>query len=84
MKIEDFEFEELNTQVALAELLEKIARQIREGKELELPMPTVKDGFIRVPLGEPIETGIEVNLRKYFTHVTIEMSWEKPQKGANP
>ncbi|UCE11059.1 MAG: hypothetical protein JSW61_03755 [Candidatus Thorarchaeota archaeon] len=79
MRIEDYEFEELKTRAALADLLSSMADQIRDGKSLELPMPTLKEGQIVVALGEPIETEIEISLRKHFTHVKIGLEWEKPE-----
>jgi amphi-Trp domain-containing protein len=79
LRIEDYEFEELKTRAALADLLVSVAEQIREGKNLELPMPTLKEGTIVMAIGEPIETEIEVSLRKHFTHVKIGLEWEKPE-----
>ncbi len=75
MKIDDYEFEEEKTLSSLAELLEKLVIQIREGENIELPMPSLKEGVITLPLGEPVETGIEVNLRKRFVHLRISLSW---------
>ncbi len=77
MRIEEYEFEEEKTLDNLADLLVEIAEQIRAGEKLELPMPTVKEGFIEVPLGEPIETGIEVTIRRHFLHVDIALSWRR-------
>lgn len=77
MRIEDYEFEELKTQSEVADLLISIGEQIKQGKKLELPMPTLREGIIEIPLNEPIEAGLEVSLRKFFTHVTITLSWEK-------
>ncbi len=76
MRIDDYEFEEERTLVGLADLLERIASEIRDGEKLELPMPSLKEGFIQLPLGEPVETGIEVNLRKSFIHFNLSMSWK--------
>lgn len=83
MRIEEYEFEEEKTLGNLADLLVEIAEQIRSGEKLELPMPTVKDGYIEVPLGEPIETGIEVTIRRHFIHVDFALSWRrrKDQEG---
>ncbi len=78
MQIEDYEFEEEKTLSRLADLLADIAEQIREGNKLKLPMPSLREGFISVPIGEPIETGIEVNLRKHFIHVLLDLSWQMP------
>ena len=77
MRIEEYEFEEEKTLGNLADLLVEIAEQIRSGEKLELPMPTVKEGFIEVPLGEPIETGIEVTIRRHFIHVDLALSWRR-------
>ncbi|MBN2228215.1 MAG: hypothetical protein JW779_01405 [Candidatus Thorarchaeota archaeon] len=77
MRIEDYEFEEEKTQNNLADLLIEMAEQIRAGGKLMLPMPTLKEGVLEVPLGEPIETGIEVSLRRHFIHVDIILSWRR-------
>jgi hypothetical protein len=77
MRIEEYEFEEEKTLSNLADLLVEIAEQIRVGEKLELPMPTLKEGIIEVPLGEPIETGIEVTIRRHFIHVDFSFSWRK-------
>lgn len=79
MQIEDYEFEEEKTLSNLADLLEDIARQIREKDSLELPMPSLREGKIQVPLGEPVETGIEVSIRKHFVHVKFALAWKKPE-----
>ena len=79
MRIDDFEFEEEKTFSTLSELLRKIAQEIEEGEELELPMPSRREGVIKLSLGEPIETGIEVNLRKQFVHVKISLAWVAPE-----
>ena len=80
MQIEDYEFEEEKTLANLASLLEGIAQQLRDAKHLELPMPSLKAGTIVLPIGEPIETGIEVNIRKHFIHVLLDLSWRKPEE----
>ncbi|TFF92933.1 hypothetical protein EU546_06905 [Candidatus Thorarchaeota archaeon] len=77
MRIEEYEFEEENTLTNLAELLVGIAEQLREGKKLDLPMPTLREGTIQVPLGEPIETGIEVTIRRHFIHVDLALAWRR-------
>ncbi len=77
MRIEEFEFEEEKTLSNLADLLVEIAEQIRAGEKLELPMPTLQEGIIEIPLGEPIETGIEVTIRRQFIHVDFSLSWRK-------
>jgi hypothetical protein len=78
MRIEDYEFEEEKTLANLADLLTKIADQLRENGELELPMPTLREGVIKLPIGEPVETGIEVALRKHFIHLKIALAWQRP------
>jgi hypothetical protein len=84
MRIEDYEFEEEKTLANLANLLTNIADQLRENGELELPMPTLKEGIIRVPIGEPVETGIEVGLRKHFIHLKIALAWQRPTTKEEP
>ena len=79
MQIEDFEFEEEKTLSDLADLLSEIAEQLRKGETLELPMPSRREGIIEVPIGEPVETGIEVGIRKRFVHVKLSLSWSKPE-----
>jgi len=77
MRIEEYEFEEEKTLSNLADLLIEIAEQIRAGEKLRLPMPTLKEGVIEVPLGEPVETGIEVTIRRHFIHVDFVLSWRR-------
>ena len=77
MRIEEYEFEEEKTLDNLADLLVEIAEQIRVGEKLELPMPTLREGLIEVPLGEPIETGIEVTIRRHFIHVDLALAWRR-------
>lgn len=77
MRIEEYEFEEEKTLSNLADLLVEIAEQIRAGEKLELPMPTLKEGIVDVPLGEPVETGIEVTIRRHFVHVVLALSWRR-------
>ena len=79
MRIEDYEFEREMTLTNLADLLEEIAEQIRKGDDLELPMPTRQEGTILVPIGEPVETGLEVKIRKQFVHVNIALAWSRPR-----
>ena len=79
MRIEDYEFEQEMTLTDLADLLEEITEQIRKGEDLELPMPTLQKGTIVVPIGEPVETGIEVKIRKQFVHVNIALAWSRPR-----
>ncbi|MFW9833197.1 MAG: hypothetical protein ACFFEK_04325 [Candidatus Thorarchaeota archaeon] len=77
MRIEEYEFEEEKTLENLANLLVDIAEQIRTGEKLELPMPTLKEGVVEVPLGEPVETGIEVTVRRHFIHVDLALAWRR-------
>lgn len=86
MRIEDYEFEQEMTLTNLADLLEEIAEQIRKGDDLELPMPTLQEGKIIVPIGEPVETGIEVKIRRQFIHVNVALAWNRPglEKEAEP
>jgi len=79
MRIEDYEFEQEMTLTNLADLLEEITEQIRKGADLELPMPTLQEGTIVVPIGEPVETGIEVKIRKQFIHVNVALAWNRPR-----
>lgn len=78
MRIEDYEFEQEMTLTNLADLLEEIVEQLRKGDDLELPMPTLQAGTITVPIGEPVETGLEVKIRKQFVHVNLALSWSRP------
>jgi hypothetical protein len=77
MRIEEYEFEEEKTLSNLADLLVEVADQIRAGEKLELPMPTLKEGVLEIPLGEPVETGIEVTIRRHFIHVNFVLSWRR-------
>ena len=79
MRIEDYEFEQEKTLANLADLLTNIADQLRENGELELPMPTLREGIIKIPIGEPVETGIEVGLRKHFIHLKLALAWQRPE-----
>ena len=85
MRIDDYEFEEEKTLLGLADFLEKIAQDIRSGDKVELPMPSLKEGVIEIPLGEPVETGIEVNLRKSYVHVHVNLAWKtsEPRSESN-
>ena len=78
MRIEDYEFEQEKTLANLADLLTSIADQLRDNGELELPMPTLQEVIIKIPIGEPVETGIEVGFRKHFIHLKIALSWRRP------
>ena len=77
MDIDEYEFEEELTHSNLAELLEKLADEIRKGELLELPMPSVREGHINLRLGEPIETGIEVKIRKSTIRVSLALRWNR-------
>ena len=77
MRIEEYEFEEEKTLENLADLLVDIAEQIRLGEKLKLPMPTLKEGVIEIPLGEPVETGIEITIRRHFIHVDLALAWRR-------
>ena len=79
MKIDDYEFEEEKTLIGLAEFLENLAQDLRNGEKVELPMPSLKEGLIELPLGEPIETGIEINLRKSYIQFSISLSWKSAE-----
>ncbi len=80
MRIDDYEFEEEKTLLSLSELFAAIAEQLRNGDVLELPMPSMKEGTIALPLGEPVETGIEVSFRRQFIHLRIDLSWSRPRE----
>jgi hypothetical protein len=82
MRIDDYEFEEEKTLLGLADFLEKIAQDIRNGDKVEIPMPSLKEGFIVIPLGEPVETGIEVNLRRSYIHVHLNLAWKTFESGS--
>lgn len=77
MDIDQFEFEEELTQSALADMLEKLADEIRRGESLELPMPSLREGVITLPFSEPIETGIEVKIRKSKIRLNIALGWTR-------
>jgi hypothetical protein len=44
-------------------------------------MPSLKEGVIVLPLGEPVETGIEVNLRKSYIHLSLNLAWNTSESG---
>jgi len=77
MDIDEYEFEEELTQAKLAELLEKMADDIRRGDMLELPMPSLREGKIDLQIGEPIETGLEVKIRKSTVRVNLALRWNR-------
>ncbi|MBS3795210.1 MAG: hypothetical protein KGY80_09950 [Candidatus Thorarchaeota archaeon] len=80
MRIDDYEYEEEKTLSSLAELLSGIAQQVADRGDLELPMPSFKSGIIELPLSEPIETGIEVSLRKQSVRVRIDLNWSVAER----
>ncbi|MHA2193452.1 MAG: hypothetical protein ACXAAR_08500 [Candidatus Thorarchaeota archaeon] len=45
MDIDEYEFEEERTHAKVAELLEKLADEIRKGERIELPMPSLREGW---------------------------------------
>jgi len=75
MQIDEYEFEEEMTLSSLAELFSKLSEDVKEGQRLELRMPSLKAGVIELPLGEPVETGLEVSLRKQSVRLSITLSW---------
>lgn len=75
LRIDDYEYEEEETLSSLADLLKDIAQQVAERGDLELPMPSFKTGIIELPLSEPVETGIEVALRKQSVRLRIDLRW---------
>jgi hypothetical protein len=77
MDIDEYEYEEELTQSKLAERLERMADDIRRGEILELPMPSLREGQIELRLGEPIETGVEVKIRKSTIRVNISLRWHR-------
>ncbi len=77
MEIDEYEFEEELTHSKLAERLEMMAEHIRKGNMLELPMPSLREGIIELQLGEPIETGIEVRIRKSTIRVNLALRWDR-------
>ncbi|MFW9862127.1 MAG: hypothetical protein ACFFEX_11415 [Candidatus Thorarchaeota archaeon] len=79
MDIDEYEFEEERTHSKLAELLEKMAEEIRKGECIELPMPSLREGQIELQLGEPIETGLEVKIRKSTIRVNLALRWKRAE-----
>ena len=79
MDIDEYEFEEELTQSKLADLLERMAEEIRKGERIELPMPSLREGQIDLQLGEPIETGVEVKIRKSTIRVTLALRWYREE-----
>ena len=77
MDIDEYEFEEELTCSKLADRLEKMADDIRRGEILELPMPSVREGIIELRIAEPIETGIEVKIRKSTIRVNVALHWDR-------
>jgi hypothetical protein len=80
VRIDDYEYEEEKTLSSLAELLSGIAQQVADRGDLELPMPSFKSGIIELPLSEPVETGIEVGLRKQSVRLRIDLKWSVPER----
>jgi hypothetical protein len=75
MDIDEYEFEEELTLSDLADKFEKLAEELRKGETLEIKMPSERTGVLELPLGEPIETGIEAHLRKHTTRLIISLGW---------
>jgi len=40
-------------------------------------MPSLREGQIELRLGEPIETGVEVKIRKSTIRVNISLRWHR-------
>lgn len=77
MDIDEYEYEEELTHSKLADLLERMADDIRRGELLELPMPSLREGQISLLLGEPIEAGLEVIIRKSTIRVNLALRWNR-------
>ncbi|MFX0056502.1 MAG: hypothetical protein ACFFAX_05485 [Promethearchaeota archaeon] len=77
MDIDEYEYEEELTHSQLADRLQKMADDIRKGELIELPMPSVREGQIDLRLDEPIETGLEVKIRKSTIRVTLALRWNR-------
>ncbi len=54
-----------------------MAEEIKKGDKLELPMPSRRKGVIELTLGEPIEMGIEVRVRKSTIRLNVSLGWER-------
>ncbi|UCH04236.1 MAG: amphi-Trp domain-containing protein [Candidatus Thorarchaeota archaeon] len=83
MEIDEYEFEEEVTHSVLAERLEKMAEEIKKGDKLELPMPSRREGVIELTIGEPVEMGIEVRIRKSTIRLTVSLGWERIELGGD-
>lgn len=83
MEIDEYEFEEEVTHSVLAERLEKMAEEIKKGDKLELPMPSRREGVIELTIGEPVELGIEVRIRKSTIRLNVSLGWERIELGGD-
>ncbi|MFQ5832702.1 MAG: hypothetical protein ACE5H4_08375 [Candidatus Thorarchaeota archaeon] len=83
MDIDEYEFEEEVTHSILAERLERMAEEIKRGDKLELPMPSRREGVLELALGEPIEMGIEVRMRKSTIRLNVSLGWERIEVGGD-
>lgn len=83
MEIDEYEFEEEVTHSVLAERLEKMAEEIKKGDKLELPMPSRRGGVIELTIGEPVEMGIEVRIRKSTIRLNVSLGWERIELGGD-
>ncbi|TFG08470.1 amphi-Trp domain-containing protein [Candidatus Thorarchaeota archaeon] len=79
MDIDEYEFEEELTLSDLADKFQKLAEELRKGENLEVKMPSEKSGKLELPVGEPVETGVEVHLRKKTTKLIISLGWRAPE-----
>ena len=83
MEIDEYESEEDVTHSILAERLEKMAEEIKKGDKLELPMPSRREGVIELTIGEPVEMGIEVKIRKSTIRLNMSLGWERIDIGGD-
>lgn len=83
MEIDEYEFEEEVTHSVLAERLEKMAEEIKKGDQLVLPMPSRREGVIQLSIGEPVEMGIEVKIRKSTIRLNVSLGWERIDTGGD-
>ncbi|MFW9945025.1 MAG: hypothetical protein ACFFB7_08510, partial [Candidatus Sifarchaeia archaeon] len=67
----------------LAERLEKMAEDIKKGDKLEIPMPSRREGVIELTIGEPVEMGIEVRIRKSTIRLNVSLGWERIELGGD-
>ena len=77
--VEEYEYEELYTKEQLAEFLEKLAEQMREGFEIDVPAPIKKDGVIKLSISELVNVKISIKKRKFRTWVSLTF-WSEPSK----